>query len=56
MIDLRFKTRVKMNTKHVKRRYEAGRDKALDASGSMVRHSARRQFSNRNVQKRPQWS
>jgi hypothetical protein len=56
MIDLRFKTRVKMNTKHVKRRYEAGRDKALDASGSMVRHSARRQFSNRSVKKKPQWS
>jgi hypothetical protein len=56
MIDLRFKTRVKMNTKHVQRRYEAGRDKALDGMGSMVRHSAQRQFRRRGVKKKPEWS
>jgi hypothetical protein len=55
MIGVTVKTRVKMNTRHVRNRYKAGNNKALDAAGSMVRQSAKKQFSHRTVKKKPQW-
>jgi hypothetical protein len=50
------RTRVRVNTAHVRRRYEAGRNKALDKAGSMVRQSAKRQFSRRMPKKRPTYT
>jgi len=55
MIGVTVKTRVKMNTRHVRNRYKAGNNKALDAAGSMVRQSAKKQFSHRTVKRKPQW-
>jgi hypothetical protein len=55
MIGVTVKTRVKINTRHVRSRYKAGNNKALDAAGSMVRQSAKKQFSHRDVKKKPRW-
>ena len=52
----RVKVTGRINKQHITKRYIAGRDKALDASGSMVRQSAKRQFSSRAPKQKPIWS
>lgn len=56
MIQPKVKVRGKVNTAHVKKRYKAGGVKALDAIGSMIRHSAKREFRHRNVKQTPTWT
>lgn len=55
---MQFKFRMrglKLNTGKVKRKYQAGRNKALDKAGSMVRQSAKKQLSNRKLLTKPVW-
>jgi hypothetical protein len=49
------KLRSKIDTKRLIRKYEGGRNKALDKAGSMVRQSAKKQMSRRNYRKTPIW-
>jgi hypothetical protein len=49
------KVRAKVNTAHVKKRFKAGRDKSLDRIGVFTMRSARKQFSNRDPDKKPKW-
>lgn len=53
MITTKFKTRIR--AAHIKKRFKAGRNKALDKIGSMVRQSAKKQFSVRGYKKKPIW-
>lgn len=49
------KVRGKVNTAHVKKRYQAGRNKSLDRIGVFTMQSARKQFSNRDPKAKPKW-
>jgi hypothetical protein len=49
------KVRGKVNLPHIKKRYEGGRNKSLDRIGVITMHSARKQFSNRGLDKKPTW-
>jgi hypothetical protein len=49
------KVRGKVNTAHVKKRYQAGRNKSLDRIGVFTMQSARKQFLNPAPRKKPQW-
>ena len=49
------KVRAKVNTAHVKRRYQAGRNKSLDRIGSFTMQSAKKQFLNKQPKKKPEW-
>ena len=47
--------KIKFDTKKLERKYKAGRNKALDRAGSIVRQSARKQFSQRRPLSKPVW-
>lgn len=47
--------KINFDTKKVERKYKAGRNKALDRVGSIVRRSARAQFSQRRPLSKPVW-
>jgi hypothetical protein len=49
------RVRGKVNTAHVKKRYQAGRNKSLDRIGLFTMQSARKQFSNRDPKAKPKW-
>jgi hypothetical protein len=49
------KVRAKINTAHVKKRYQAGRNKSLDRIGSFTMQSAKKQFLNKQPKKKPEW-
>jgi hypothetical protein len=49
------KVRAKVNTAHVKKRYQAGRNKSLDRIGSFTMQSAKKQFLNKQPKKKPEW-
>lgn len=49
------KVRTRIRTRHIQNRFKAGRDKALDKVGSMIRQSAKKQFSVRGYKKKPIW-
>ena len=55
MITVKPKVRVKINTRHVQKRYKAGRDKALERVGANMRRQAKKEFSSRVPSKKPQW-
>jgi len=50
------KLRVALKPGHVKKRYEAGRDKKLDRIGSFTMQSAKKQFLNKQPKKKPTWT
>lgn len=52
---VKAKVRAKINTAHIKKRYQAGRDKSLDRIGSFTMQSAKKQFLNKTPKKKPQW-
>ena len=55
-LQFRFNVRgLRMDTARVQRKYKAGRDKALDRAGSIVRNSAKKQFSQRQPLRKPIW-
>jgi len=47
------KVRAKVNTAHVKKRYQAGRNKSLDRIGSFTMQSVKKQFLNKQPKKKP---
>jgi hypothetical protein len=49
------KSLLKFDTKKLRRKMQAGRDKALDRVGSIVRRSAQKQLSVRQPLKKPVW-
>jgi hypothetical protein len=49
------KVRGKINAGHVKKRYQAGRDKALDRIGAFTMQAAKKQFLNKTPKKKPEW-
>jgi len=49
------KVRGKINAGHVKKRYQAGRDKSLDRIGSFTMQAAKKQFLNKAPKKKPEW-
>jgi len=49
------RVRGKVNTAHVKKRYQAGRNKSLDRIGSFTMQSAKKQFLNKQPKKKPEW-
>jgi hypothetical protein len=49
------RVRGKVNTAHVKKRYQAGRNKSLDRIGSFMMQAAKRQFLNPQPRKKPNW-
>ena len=51
-----FRFKAKLNIPHVKKRVKSGNLKALDRAGSIVRQSAKKQFSHRTVKAKPKWS
>ena len=55
MITIKPKVRVKINTRHVQKRYKAGRDKALERVGANMRRQAKKEFSGRSPRKKPVW-
>lgn len=46
---------IRLDTRRLEQKYKAGRDKALDRAGAIVRNSAKKQFSQRNYLRRPVW-
>jgi hypothetical protein len=56
-MQIRFNVqRVKFDAKRLHTKYKAGRDKALDRVGSIVRQSAKKQLANRRPSSKPIWS
>lgn len=56
-VQFRFRVRgLRMDTKRLERKYQAGRDKALDRAGAIVRNSAKKQFSQRQPLRKPIWN
>ena len=51
-----FRVQTKFNLAHVKKKVKQGNLKALDRAGSIVRQSAKKQFSHRTVKAKPRWS
>jgi hypothetical protein len=49
------KVRGKINAGHVKKRYQAGRDKSLDRIGVFTMQAAKKQFLNKAPKKKPSW-
>jgi hypothetical protein len=49
------KVRSKVNVPHIKKRYQAGRNKSLDRIGVFTMQSAKKQFLNRQPKKKPEW-
>lgn len=49
------KARVKIDRQRLEKKFKAGRNKALDRAGSLVRQSAKRQFSQRRLLTKPIW-
>lgn len=49
------KTRTRLRTQHVKNKLKGGSNVALDKCGSMIRQSAKKQFSVRAYKKKPTW-
>ena len=45
----------RLDTGRLMRKYKAGRDKALDRAGSIVRNSAKKQLANRRPLRKPVW-
>lgn len=54
-MNVKTKVRGKINAAHVKKRYQAGRDKSLDRIGSFTMQSAKKQFLNKAPKKKPEW-
>jgi hypothetical protein len=54
-VQVNTKVRAKVNTAHIKKRYQAGRDKSLDRIGSFTMQAAKKQFLNKTPKKKPQW-
>lgn len=55
-LEFRFVVRgLKLDTGRLQRKYVAGRDKALDRAGAIVRNSAKKQFSTRRPLSKPIW-
>lgn len=52
---LAVKVRSRIDTKRLVSKFKEGRDKALDRAGSIVRRSAKRQISRRNLLTKPVW-
>lgn len=50
------KIRTALKPGHVKKRYEAGRNKKLDRIGSFTMQSAKKQFLNKQTKKKPTWT
>lgn len=46
---------IRLDTRRLERKYKAGRDKALDRAGSIVRNSAKKQLANRRLASKPIW-
>lgn len=47
--------RIKIDRRRLEQKFKAGRSKALDRAGSLVRQSAKKQFSQRRPLTRPVW-
>jgi hypothetical protein len=52
---LTSKIRTALKPGHVKKRYQAGRNKSLDRIGSFTRQSAQKQLLNKQPKKKPVW-
>lgn len=50
------KIRTALKPGHVKKRYQAGRNKKLDRIGSFTMQSAKKQFLNKQPKKKPTWT
>ena len=50
------KIRALLKTGHVKKKYQAGRNKSLDRIGSFTRQAAKRQILNKRPKKKPTWT
>lgn len=50
------KVKARIDRGHIKKRVSEGNRRSLPGAGVIVQRSARKQFSHRNVKKKPQWS
>lgn len=55
-METQVRVRAKIATRHIKKKVSEGNRRSLPGAGVIVQRSARKQFSSRNVKKKPQWS